>query len=218
MDFGWIRLQSARAKIMAIILAAIIILGVCIFFLVRPFFSAGIPIEDISLGGFFSPTLVIAAEKDSAFGIELDSGFVISSGEAISVAEVQKYLGIQPQVEYKLQQHGSKEVLLKPVAFLESDTVYNILLAENSYEPPLSWAFQTRNSFRVSSTFPADEARYVPVNSGIELHFSQPVANIDQFVGISPQINGKLSQFDQKTIFQKKSTVLAAGKNIIIGK
>ncbi|MDR2712381.1 MAG: Ig-like domain-containing protein [Clostridiales bacterium] len=195
MDLSWMKLQSTRAKIMAILVAAIIILGICIFFLTRHLSRDDHPLENL-----FLPVVVIAAEKDSAVGVELDSGFVISSADDISVAQIQNRLSIEPQAEYKLQQRGNKEVLLKPAAALQADTVYNILLTDVSYEPPLSWAFQTRNSFRVTGTFPADQGSYVPVDSGIELHFSQPVASIEEFVEIFPALNGRFTQFEDKII------------------
>lgn len=195
MDLSWMKLQSTRAKIMAILVAAIIILGICIFFFTRHLSRDDHPLENL-----FLPVVAIAAEKDSAFGVELDSGFVISSADDISVAQIQNRLSIEPQAEYKLQQRGNKEVLLRPAAALQADTVYNILLTDLSYEPPLSWAFQTRNSFRVTGVFPADQASFVPVDSGIELYFSQPVANIEKFVEISPSLKGRFSQYEEKIL------------------
>jgi hypothetical protein len=147
-----------------------------------------------------SPELIIIAEKDSVSGIDKDSGFIIKSPLPLSLATVKAQLSIVPEVGYTLQQRTDNELYIALAKELEPDKIYNILLAENAYEPPLSWAFQTKDSFRVTGTFPADNGRSVPINSGIEFNFSQDAANIDPFVFISPELLGRFEQFSDKTI------------------
>gem|GEM_PF-1040318 len=155
----------------------------------------GVPPElDVSTG------LSIIAEKDTVSGIEKDSGFIIKSPQAISVAQITSQLSMSPAVTYELLQRTDTELYLKTNGELAADTVYNILIAENDYEPPMSWAFQTKNSFRVTSTFPANDGRAVPVESGIELHFSQDVADISKYVGFSPMLTGRCERVDDKTV------------------
>ena len=146
------------------------------------------------------PALTVTAEKDTAAGVETDSGFIIRSSRAISADAIAPKLSVTPAVEYTLTQRSANELYVRTLGALEAETVYNIRVAENSYEPPQSWAFQTKNSFRVTGAFPADKGRYVPVDSGIELYFSQAVGDISRLVTITPALAGRFSPFDNKTI------------------
>lgn len=146
------------------------------------------------------PELIVAAEKESIAGVEWDSGFIISSSESIRKNTMKNRLSIVPAVKYELRQRTDNELYIKINGKLEADTVYNILISDNDFEPPKSWAFQTRSSFRIKGTFPANGGKHVPVQSGIELYFSQPVDDIGKSVTINPALEGSFKQFDDKTV------------------
>ena len=144
--------------------------------------------------------LTIIAEKEGPAGIEHDSGFIITGAESLSVTELTARLSLMPETTFTLSQRTETEFLLQPVEALRPASVYNVLLSENSYEPPMSWAFQTKDTFRLQKTYPANEGYWAPVDSGIEFTFTQPVADIEAYVSIFPALPGRFENFNQTTV------------------
>ncbi|MCL1975282.1 MAG: hypothetical protein FWG61_03865 [Firmicutes bacterium] len=143
--------------------------------------------------------LTILAEKESFAGLETDSGFIISSPAPLNAVELAARLSLMPETPFKLEQRTETELFLQPQETLKPGSVYNILLSENSYEPPISWAFQTKTVFQLQKHHPADGRLWVSVKSGIELTFTQPVGDITPYVTISPDLLGHWEKLTDNT-------------------
>ena len=198
-------LQHNRKTVIISAAAALVVIGGVLALILpnRPVGEEETPTEEIIANqplAVMDAELTIIADKDTVSGIDETSGFIIKSPQPISQAALASQLSILPQVEFTLQQRTDNELYLEPQTELDPDTIYNIFIEENDYEPPLSWAFQTKNHFRLSGAFPANEGRGVPINSGIELYFSQSVADISQFITITPPLPARCEQFSEKTV------------------
>lgn len=84
------------------------------------------------------------------------------------------------------------------------DTLYQITVEdETGTLPSFSAAFQTEHPFTVKSVYPGHETMYVPVNTGIEITFSDPIRNADfaSFITVTPAISGQFELYpDGKTV------------------
>jgi hypothetical protein len=106
-----------------------------------------------------------------------------------------------PFLDYDLIRTNPKEFLLKPKELLSPNFVYNVLISTDEYAPPLSWAFQTKDSFVVRSVFPSDGGTFVPVDTGIEIRFSQPIEkSVSDSFTISPTVRGSFTVDEDKTL------------------
>ncbi|MBQ7667767.1 MAG: Ig-like domain-containing protein [Clostridia bacterium] len=142
----------------------------------------------------------VVAENDTNAGIDVGTGFYISSNEDYPVDELEKVIKISPTVDFDITKKGSGNYYLKPKVALADNTVYNIY-TESEEEPGLSWAFQTKADFKVTSTLPADERTGVPINTGIEMYFSKVPTDMSGFFTISPKVNGKFEIIGKKVCF-----------------
>ena len=82
----------------------------------------------------------------------------------------------------------------------------------NKNRPEISFAFETGERFGVSSTIPANKAMDVPVNTGIEIVFSEKLAgktDVSRFVGVSPSFEYTAKLYpDGKTLLILPSSEL----------
>ncbi|MCL1905692.1 MAG: Ig-like domain-containing protein, partial [Clostridiales bacterium] len=192
--------KTKRLPFIISIAAAAAVVSVCAYLIIH---NAGPAPEDTPpLPAEERPQirLDIVADKDGPAGIEQDSGFIIISSEPVSAVQLSSRLSLDPQTSFTLVQRTENELYLQPEEALRPAYVYNVLLRENSYEPPVSWAFQTKDTFRLHKRHPADGSYWVPVNSGIELTFTQPVGDIAAYVSVFPDLPGRFEHFNDTTV------------------
>jgi len=142
----------------------------------------------------------VVAEKDDSAGVDLDSGFIITSNEDYPLNTVKNIIKLEPELDFDITKKGSGNYYLKTKTALADNTIYNIY-AVNENEPDLAWAFQTKTNFEIISTLPAKNAENVPVNTGIEIMFSKTPAEIDSYFSISPKVSGKFEKIGKKVCF-----------------
>lgn len=147
-----------------------------------------------------------AKDKDSS-GVALGSSYVLSSSEKLSAGSVKKALKVQPEIKFDVEQIADNEVKVLPKGALTEDTVYKFTLANatESVQDDPSWAFQTKNPFRVINSLPRSEATNAPLNSGIEITFShENYQDLNDFFTISPNVSGRFERHKRTAVFIPK--------------
>ena len=148
----------------------------------------------------------IKAEKETAAGVDPDSDFIITSDSELSAADLKSIMTLSPELEYDLRvaDGGYK---LQPEGLLEPNTLYNISIQQGQGLPELSWAFQTQDKFMVTKSFPGNESTDVPVNTGIEITFSQEVEDIASYLVIEPAVEGSFETHGKTVAFVPKEAL-----------
>lgn len=133
-------------------------------------------------------------------GIDISTGFQLTSHQEINDKFIKNNLQIIPSQEYKIEKLSATVHNIIPVTKLENDKLYQIKINDENYD--YSWAFQTKKEFRVESTIPSNDSIYVPANSGIEMYFTlSGLDEIDDYFEINPHVEGKFIYKDNDVIF-----------------
>lgn len=154
---------------------------------------------------------ITAVDMDS-LGVSPTSAFRLSFNKAPDEKELEASLYIEPKQEFTLKKVSSKEYSLEFEKPLQSDSIYNFILSDNSTGAKQSWAFQTKRAFHVVRTLPRDKSVNVPTASGIEITFSHDnVQDIEKYFEISPEVKGRFEWHDKTVVFVpenlKESTI-----------
>ena len=113
--------------------------------------------------------LTITADKQDSLGIFTNTQFTVKTDTDLSSSDIKKNLTIFPATEFDIQPISARQFTLTPKQHLLDNSIYRIEVKTN--QKTFSWAFQTKNDFRVVNSLPADKTAYVPTNTGIELIF-----------------------------------------------
>lgn len=123
--------------------------------------------------------MTIEAESADSMGVTADTTFVLASNEPITPEYIDQHLKLDPPLGFTTQVIDANRVRIIPSQVLGANLVQQFeLVAENGEatndeaEPPSSWAFQTKDTFRVEFSLPRNEAVDVPIDSGIEVTFN----------------------------------------------
>jgi hypothetical protein len=148
------------------------------------------PIETIGLD-IKKPFDLVPEDSDET-GTATDSGYRILLGSyEYNARELANKITITPHTAFTINQVSNSEFLLQPSS-LKPNQMYSISFSDEEEGISYSWAFQTRKEFYVVRTLPRDKATYVPVNTGIEITFSQKVENdLSSWFEINPQVSGR---------------------------
>ena len=125
----------------------------------------------------------ITVSNDTAVGgiISADSSFTVTTAAETDAQSLLRYLRVTPAAEFDVEGEGTS-FTLRPRTILEANTLYRFTITDTTAASatlltPASFAFQTADSPRITSVFPADRAEGVPVNTGIELTFNEVLAS-----------------------------------------
>ena len=138
-----------------------------------------------------------------AANLSTGSSFTLTAAGATDEDTVKKFVSISPAVEFNVEKKSDTEFKITPAGELEPGSVYSINIGEQGKPAALRFAFQTEQVFMLKSTLPANLAVGVPVNTGIELRFTEPVngKNIDGLIKIEPAVDFEIKPYpDGKTI------------------
>ncbi|MCL2421385.1 MAG: Ig-like domain-containing protein, partial [Defluviitaleaceae bacterium] len=146
----------------------------------------------------------ITALSTSDLGVATDTAFLITSDvHTLAEAHLLAYLSAGNGNSFTLEAQPDNAFLLRFEDDLTPNQIYNLI-----YSPPgrqaASHAFQTADIFRVTATSPANHAHGVPYDAGIEVTFSQPLADDTDFeaaFSIDPPVEGRFYQRDNIFIF-----------------
>jgi len=141
------------------------------------------------------PFFTLSASTVSKYGILPTEALILKTEKPVDVNFIKE--NIVSSVPVAVASIGGTEYRISPQRNLELEEVLSIKLSveDKNYEGytfdrNYSWAYQSQGKFRVVSSIPGDKKNEVPVNSGIEIAFSQDDFNDPTpFVSVSPSIN-----------------------------
>lgn len=200
-------LQSKSQKILFGLIGAQVVLG--ILALTANYFLAS-RFERVVITS--SSDITFEAVKEDSMGVDTDSEYILKSKNPLETGKVRSAFSVSPEADYKIKATNNNEFNISFDEPLEPDTVYVFRLGaeqvvanqENKTINDLSWAFQTKNDFKVIGTLPRDKATYVPKDTGIEFIFSHDSvssSSINQFVEISPKLKGRFEKHKRTIVF-----------------
>lgn len=144
--------------------------------------------------------ITITANKQDSLGVFSDSQFTLKSDQDLSTQAVKDNLKTDPEIKVKITEVSPRQYQIAPVEPLKSGEIIRLRLSTGDRD--YSWAFQTKNTFRVVRTLPTDRTSSVPVNSGIEITFSHDnYDNVDNYFTITPKVNGRFERHGRITSF-----------------
>ena len=109
------------------------------------------------------------------------------------------------------------KINLRLVDNIEANKVVNIDFVNNE-KIDKKWAFQSSNKYMVSSSYPANKANKVSINTGIDISFTHPGTNIEEFKKrfvIEPKVEGEFTTYGRTITFIPKDE-LKHGTNYVV--
>lgn len=201
---------SGLAAVAAVVLAVILVTG-----LGRgPDVSPG-PSEQGAAGVSPSPrppvdfpwdtTFEMSATMADATGVDPNTEFVLTSADDLPVDTVLALLHVEPEVPLNVARESAGQYRVTAGEPLEPGEVYRFLIEDAGAATPhvlASFAFQTRTPVGVVQTIPRDQSTGVPVNTGIELTFTQEgVQDIEGHFQIVPEVSGSFEVHSRVIVF-----------------
>lgn len=194
---GWFRhiplWGSGFAGVAIVALIAIFVVQNGVLFPGKSILSA-IAIPAAHAGDAFD---VVPLSADAG-GMETSSGWQVHSKVDVSSDQLKQALRVVPEVDLRVEKAGAGEYTVEPVHALDRGRVYQLTIAtaieteEGTKSREFSWAFQTKDAFRVLTSIPGDQSSRVPVNTGIEFTFSRDgFADALPFFAIEPAAKGR---------------------------
>jgi hypothetical protein len=157
-------------------------------------------------------------------GIDPETVFVLKSSEDLSAKTIQKIITFSPEIDFEVkkindsflggkifekalaqennQESVSSSFEIKPKESLRPDTIYRVIINEESADREYGWAYQVKAPLQVISTYPGNQGTSVPVDSGIEINFNREgIVNPEKYFSITPKVQGKFTIDDATLIF-----------------
>ncbi len=147
---------------------------------------------DVELPDAFSKVSVTAEGVEGKI-IPCSGSFIITTASKTDVDTLTDYITISPKTNMGVEQLSDTEFKVTAASGeLTPGTVYRVTVGDPE-NPSSSFAFQTETELVVKSILPDDLTLNVPVNTGIEVTFSDSVSGTDyaDFIKISPEVKGK---------------------------
>ena len=149
----------------------------------------------------------LKADQQDSLGTDPQTTFTLASKSSISSKAIQDNLVIEPAFNYKIESSDNNTFTIIPKNALQPNTVYSFSLtttlneqegAKRSY----TWAYQIKDTFKITGTLPRDLATNVPANSGIEITFSsENFTEPEKYFDITPKVEGKFDRYLKTLIF-----------------
>lgn len=106
--------------------------------------------------------------------IRPDSAFVVTGAGELDPDEVAGRIALDPAVEFGLERREDGAYIVRPYRPFPAGGWISVFWSDAGGALLRKWNFQTEETFRVLSVFPADGAVEVPPSSSIEVRFSYP--------------------------------------------
>lgn len=137
----------------------------------------------------------IEALKTDGKCIPTDAEFRLTASADVSAEEIRSRLRISPETDFTVTKESDGTYLLQSAEPFSEGQLVKLAAADENGDIRDSWAFQTTEAFRIKSTYPADGAESVYVDSGIEIEFSSPVnaENAKNYFEITPALDGRFT-------------------------
>lgn len=137
----------------------------------------------------------IEAIKTDGKCIPTDAEFRLTASADVSAEEIRSRLRISPETDFTVTKESGGTYLLQSAEPFSEGQLVKLAAADENGDVRDSWAFQTTEAFQIKSTYPADGAESVYVDSGIEIEFSSPVSaeNAKNYFEITPALDGRFT-------------------------
>lgn len=145
----------------------------------------------------------LKADKAAGRGIAADSSFVVQTDVDVPIENIKSTMTIEPAVDFTVERTAAKEYVIQVTQPLPENTLVR-LTYQNESATPHKWAFQTKQVFNVVSTLPDDKTEYVPVDTGIEVTFSQvgvEPETLKNYFAIAPHVEGTFEKHRSTLVF-----------------
>ena len=149
----------------------------------------------------------VTYQGNNKYQIDSTSKFLIET-KNIKEDELNKYLAIEPAYNYTILNKGKNKFEIT-VENIEADKIVNIDFVNNE-KIDKKWAFQSNNDYKISSSYPADKRNKVSVNTGIDITFTHPGTNLEEFkkhFTIEPKVEGDFSIYGRTITFIPKTSL-----------
>lgn len=155
---------------------------------------------DVPAAGLMDRIAEVTPEDSDSLGVDTSSAFRLLFSSAADEEAVKSSLSVEPQQSFSIKKLSAKEFRVEFDRPLQPDSVYNFIFRDKDTGARKSWAFQTKKSFNVIRTLPADKSVNVPVNTGIEITFSHAgISDPEKYIEITPEVKGRF-EWNKKTL------------------
>ena len=142
------------------------------------------------------------ASSEDVAGIDENSYFILKSSEDFDENDIKDRIIVKPEFSFDVEKTKDMEFKIIPNSDLKPNTIYSFRI--NGTNDVFSWAYQVKDSFKISSTIPAHKSNYVPINTGIEFNFNSSNFDLKDFethFEINPKVSGKFDKKENTAIF-----------------
>ena len=124
------------------------------------------------------PFFTLKPQTKSKYGILPGESFTLTSKESISESFIKENL--ESNVPVKITSVSSTEFRITTEGNIKNDEIVKLSIPVkneeidgHTFDRNYGWTFQTQGKFRVTTSIPGNEKTNVPLNTGIEIVFSQ---------------------------------------------
>lgn len=131
-------------------------------------------------------------------GIAPDTEFHLNLSGSLTVEKLRKKIVFEPDIGYDLTQTAPNAFTVKPFKPLAANSTVKIRVLSKNF------TYHVRNALLLSSFFPADNGRKVPVSTGIEFYFNSDDVTLKNFrdaLKIEPAVEGEVTLGDGRFVF-----------------
>ncbi len=179
---------------------AILLVFALLFTNLSGIFDGGVSVETVHA------SFEMTADEEDSSGVASESTFTLTASEDLSEASIEEYLDIYPETEFSVTKTGEGEYRIIPEGELESNKIYNFSIDSTSGE--YSWAYQIKDTFKITGSIPGDKRSSVDLDSGIEINFSHEnydFENIENYFEISPSVDGYFEEHRNTLVYVPKN-------------
>ena len=141
------------------------------------------------------PFFTLTPANNSRYGILPGEKFVLKTEKEVNQDFLRSHLTSSTPVT--ITKVGNTEYKLTPTQTIEPGGLFSVSLPVNNQDVSgitldrnYGWTFQAQEKFKITGSIPGNEAKDVPVNTGIEIVFSQDdYQDPKGYLEISPSIN-----------------------------
>ena len=209
--------KSNKFAITAIIAVTVIFIAIAAFAVNRLFFKSdykgkiSLDSNNTKAEKIVHITDIIPLSYDGT-GVEVSSGFKVTSDKEYDESDIKKALKITPDVSFTVKKLSATTYRINAEEPLAPNSVYKFQvmqpktqqdeMPEGQSSNNFSWAFQTKKTFRVVRTLPRDTATNVDVSTGIEITMShENFEEFDKYFEISPKVKGRFEYHKKVAVF-----------------
>ena len=146
-----------------------------------------------------------ADDTDSA-GIDENSTFTLTSSEDYDEGTIAENLIVSPETELAITKTAEGIYTIDPVDALDGNSIYNFIIISETEtgEEEFSWAYQVKETFKITGSLPGDKTNGVPLDTGIEFYFSHEqfdAKTANEYLSITPATPGHFEKHQRALVF-----------------